>query len=76
MGTELYRFLIEHNRNNSTKNNLFGPLQIKSLQKCGQNKGDTKQVLIKNGRSGLETRQSFCKSKIYFQVALVLETTL
>jgi len=24
MGTELYRFFFEHNRNNSAENNLFG----------------------------------------------------
>ena len=52
MGTELY-FIFERNRNNSTKNNLFGLqsllqifLRIKSLQEREQNKGGTKEVLI------------------------------
>ena len=72
MGTELYR-----NRNNSTKNNLFGPLQIKSLQERKQNKGGTKEVLIENGHSGLDTCQSFFKSEIHFEggACVLLETT-
>ena len=79
MGTELYRFLIDRNRNSYTKNIFFGPLQMKSLQEREQNKGGTKEVSIENGRSGLDTCQSFFKSEIHFELqggaCALLETT-
>ena len=48
MKAELYRFLFERNRNNSTKSNSFAlqSLRIKSSQEREQNKGVTKEVLI------------------------------
>lgn len=77
MGTELYPFSIDRNKNSNTKNNFFGFLQIKSLREREQNKGGTKEVLIENGRSGLDTCQSFFKSEIHFEggACALLETT-
>ena len=74
MVTELYRFLIDRNRN-SNKKKIFALLQIKSLREREQNKGGTKEVhynLI------IITAFALCNlvGRTYLKVTLIIITVL